>query len=156
MALLSSVLHGKRADKPMVMSGIVVAETEDSPMRLDKWLWAARFFKTRSLAAAAVAGGKVKANGERVKPAKAVQPDDELSIRVGTYEYVVRVRVLSGRRGPAPEAALLYAESAQSKAARAALAARLSAERIYDSREKGRPTKRARRQIIRFKKARVE
>jgi ribosome-associated heat shock protein Hsp15 len=137
-------------------SGIVVAETEGSHIRLDKWLWVARFFKTRSLAAAAITGGKVKANGERVKAARAVRLDDELSIHVGPYEYVVRVRGLSGRRGPAPEAALLYAESAQSKAAREALAARLSAERIYVSHEKGRPTKRARRQIIRFKKARVE
>jgi ribosome-associated heat shock protein Hsp15 len=63
---------------------------------------------------------------------------------------------MSGRRGPAPEAALLYEESVQSKAAREALAARFSAERIYDSHEKGRPTKRARRQIIRFKKSRAE
>lgn len=133
-----------------------MAETEDSPMRLDKWLWAARFFKTRSLAAAAVAGGKVKVNGERVKAAKAIRLDDELSIRVGIYEYVVRARGLSGRRGPAPEATLLYEESVQSKVAREKLAARLSAERIYNSHEKGRPTKRARRQIIRFKKARVE
>ena len=133
-----------------------MAGTEGSAIRIDKWLWAARFFKTRSLAAAAVAGGKVKVNGERVKPAKAIRLDDELSIHVGPYEYGVRVLGLSGRRGPAPEAALLYEESVQSKAAREALAARLSAERIYDSHEKGRPTKRARRQIIRFKKARVE
>ena len=133
-----------------------MAETEGSHIRIDKWLWAARFFKTRSLAAETVAGGKVKVNGERVKAARAVRLDDELSIHVGPYEYAVRVLVLSGRRGPAPEAALLYAESVQSKAAREQLAARLSAERIYDSREKGRPTKRARRQIIRFKKARVE
>jgi ribosome-associated heat shock protein Hsp15 len=137
-------------------SGIVVAETQGSYIRIDKWLWVARFFKTRSLATAAVAGGKVKVNGERVKPAKAIRLDDELSIHVGPYEYVVRVLGLSGRRGPAPEAALLYAESVQSKVAREKLAARLSAERIYDSHEKGRPTKRARRQIIRFKKARVE
>ena len=129
-----------------------MAETKDSPIRLDKWLWAARFFKTRSLAAAAVAGGKVKVNGERVKAAKAVRLDDELSIHVGPYEYGVRVLGLSGRRGPAPEAALLYAESVQSKAAREQLAARLAAERIYDSHGKGRPTKRVRRQIIRFKK----
>ena len=133
-----------------------MAETEGGHIRIDRWLWAARFFKTRSLAAAAVAGGKVKVNGERVKAAKAIRLDDELSIHVGPYEYVVRVLGLSGRRGPAPEAALLYAESVQSKVAREALAARLSAERIYDSHEKGRPTKRARRQIIRFKKARVE
>lgn len=133
-----------------------MAEIKNSPIRLDKWLWAARFFKTRSLAAAAVAGGKVKVNGERVKAAKAIRLDDELSIHVGPYEYVVWVLGLSSRRGPAPEAALLYAESVPSKVAREALAARLSAERIYDSHKKGRPTKRARRQIIRFKKTRVE
>ena len=133
-----------------------MAETEGSPIRIDKWLWAARFFKTRLLAAAAVAGGKVKVNGERVKAAKVVRVDDELSIHIGPYEYAVRVLSLSGRRGPAPEAALLYAESVPSKTARKELAARLSAERIYNSHEKGRPTKRARRQIIRFKKARVE
>jgi len=133
-----------------------VAETKGSQLRIDKWLWAARFFKTRSLAATAVAGGKVKVNGERVKAAKAVRLDDELSIHVGPYEYGVRVLGLSGRRGPAPEAALLYAESVQSQAVRKALATRLSAERIYVSHEKGRPTKRARRQIIRFKKARIK
>ena len=133
-----------------------MAETEGSHIRLDKWLWAARFYKTRSLAAAAVTGGKVKVNGERVKAAKAIRLDDELSIHVGPYEYVVRVLGLSNRRGPASEAALLYAESVPSKAVRKELATRLSAERIYDSHEKGRPTKRARRQMIRFKKARVE
>ncbi len=133
-----------------------MAEIKNSHIRIDKWLWAARFFKTRSLAATAVAGGKAKVNGERVKAAKAIRPDDELSIHVGPYEYVVRVLGLSSRRGPAPEAALLYAESVQSKAAREALATRLSAERIYGSHEKGRPTKRARRQIIQFKKSRVE
>ena len=132
-----------------------MAETQGSHIRIDKWLWAARFFKTRSLAAAAVAGGKVKVNGERVKAAKAIRIDDELSIHVGPYEYGVRVLGLSGRRGPVPEAALLYAESVQSKAAREKLAARLSAERIYDSHGKGRSTKSARRQIIRLKKGRV-
>jgi ribosome-associated heat shock protein Hsp15 len=134
---------------------IVVAETGSSHIRIDKWLWAARFFKTRSQAAVAVAGGKVKVNGERVKAAKAIRPDDELSIHIGPYEYAVRVLGLSGRRGPAPEAALLYEESVQSKVARKELATRLSAERIYDSHGKGRPTKSVRRQIIRLKKGGV-
>ena len=131
-----------------------MAETPVENLRIDKWLWAARFFKTRSLAADAVTGGKVKLNGERVKAAKTIRLDDELSIHVGPYEYRVRVLGLSGKRGPAPEAALLYEESAASKAAREELAARLSAQRVDDSHEKGRPTKRARRQIIRFTKGR--
>jgi ribosome-associated heat shock protein Hsp15 len=134
---------------------IVVAETGSSHIRIDKWLWAARFFKTRSQAAVAVAGGKVKVNGERVKAAKAIRPDDELSIHIGPYEYAVRVLGLSGRRGPAPEAALLYEESVQSKVARKELATRLSAERIYDSHGKGRPAKSVRRQLIRLKKGGV-
>ena len=131
-----------------------MAETPDESLRIDKWLWAARFFKTRSLAADAVTGGKVKLNGERVKAAKTIRLDDELSIHAGPYEYLVRVLGLSGKRGPASEAALLYEESVSSKAAREALAARLSAQRVDDSHEKGRPTKRARRQIIRFTKGR--
>ncbi|TCV80242.1 RNA-binding S4 domain-containing protein [Sulfurirhabdus autotrophica] len=119
-------------------------------IRIDKWLWAARFFKTRSIAADAVAGGKVKVNGERVKAAKAVKVDDELSIHIGPYEFIVRVSGLSGKRGPASEAMLLYEETAGSQAAREALVARLSAERTHVSHEGGRPTKKARRQIIRF------
>lgn len=129
--------------------------TEDSTLRLDKWLWAARFFKTRALAAEAVMGGKVKVNGERVKAAKAVRPDDALNIHIGPYEYVVRVRALSARRGPAPQAAKLYEESAPSKAARNELATRLSAERRLITPAKGRPSKKERRLIIQFKKTRI-
>ncbi len=82
-------------------------------------------------------GGKVNVNGARVKPAKAIRLDDELNIRVGPYEYVIRVLGLSGRRGPVAAAILLYAESVQSKAARETLATRLAAERIYASMEQG-------------------
>jgi ribosome-associated heat shock protein Hsp15 len=131
---------------------MAVAETKGGNVRIDKWLWAARFFKTRSLAAAAVTGGKVKLHGERVKAAKAIRLDDALSIHIGPYEYQLRVRGLSDRRGSAPEAALLYEENAGSKAAREALATRLAAERSTYPQEKGRPSKRARRQLIRFKK----
>ncbi len=119
-------------------------------VRIDKWLWAARFFKTRSLAAQAVAGGKVKLNGERVKGAKAPRVGDELTVRIGPYEYAVVVRTLSPRRGPASEAALLYLETEQSRAAREELAARLRAEGPATPLHKGRPTKKARRRIIRF------
>lgn len=125
-------------------------------VRIDKWLWAARFFKTRALAAEAVAGGKIKVNGERAKPAKAVRAGDELRIHIGPYEHVIRVLGLSSKRGPASVAALLYEEDAESKAARDQLRARLTAERIYAPADKGRPSKRARRELIRLKHARGE
>src|SRR5574340_295217 len=101
--------------------------TAENKVRLDKWLWAARFFKTRSLASQAVDGGKVHCNGERVKPARAVRAGDELRIRQGPYEITVLVRALSERRGPASEAALLYEETPESVAARAALKEQLRA-----------------------------
>ena len=128
-----------------------MTEAKSSDVRIDKWLWAARFYKTRSLAAEAVAGGKVRVNGERAKAAKSIRPGDELRIHIGPYEHVIRVLGLSGRRGPASAAALLYAESEESKAARKQLATRLAAERIYAPSDKGRPNKRARRELIRLK-----
>ena len=86
-----------------------MANTES--VRLDQWLWAARFFKTRSLAAAAAQGGKVHLRGDRAKPARAVRVGDRLQIRRGPYEWVVTVNALSTKRGPAREAALLYEET---------------------------------------------
>lgn len=86
--------------------------------RLDKWLWAARFFKTRSAAAAAVSGGKIHVNGQRVKPAKAVRVDDILDIQRGLSAFEVSVDGLSTQRRPAAEAQGLYTESASSIAAR--------------------------------------
>lgn len=135
---------------------MVSTEADDNTLRIDKWLWAARFFKTRALAAEAVAGGKVKVNGERVKAAKAIRRDDALSIHIGPYEYDVRVLALSARRGSAPQAALLYEESEPSRAARKEMAARLAAERHYAPAAKGRPSKKERRQIIQLKKTRSE
>jgi len=135
---------------------MVATETQDNAMRLDKWLWAARFYKTRTLAAEAVAGGKVKLNGERVKPAKAVRVNDAVRIARGPYEYAVRVLALSARRGSAKEAALLYEESESSQAARKGLADRLAAERRHVAHADGRPSKKERRQIIQFKKSRIE
>ena len=133
---------------------MATTKTEDSTLRIDKWLWAARFFKTRVLAAAAVAGGKVKVNGERVKAARIIRLGDALSIHIGPYEYLVQVRGLSARRGPAPQAALLYEESESSKLARQELAARLSAEARYAAPAAGRPSKKERRQVIQYKKSR--
>src|SRR5918994_6487361 len=94
-------------------------------VRLDKWLWAARFFKTRALAAEAVEGGKIQVNGDRPKRARPVQVGDELRIRLGPYEHIISVRALSDRRGPATQAAGLYEESAASRSAREALAVQL-------------------------------
>ncbi len=133
---------------------MAVTQAEDSALRIDKWLWAARFFKTRVLAAAAVAGGKVKVNGERVKAARSIRLGDGLSIHIGPYEYLVRVRDLSARRGPAAHAALLYNESELSRMAREEIAARLSAEARYATPAEGRPSKKERRQVILFKKSR--
>lgn len=117
--------------------------------RLDRWLWAARFFKTRSLATAAVAGGKVQVNGERAKPAKGVRVGDHLRIRIGPYEHQGVVRGLSERRGPARVAADLWDETAESRTARQRLAEqhRIAPTTHYEG--KGRPTKRDRRRIDR-------
>jgi len=128
--------------------------TESTPpkVRLDKWLWAARFFKTRSLAAEAIAGGKVLVGGERPKPAKLLQTGDEVRVRLGPYEHTVLVRALSERRGPASIAATLYEETSASLAARAKLAEQLRmapAAFVYE--EKGRPTKRDRRELDRLR-----
>src|SRR5258705_11082988 len=85
-------------------------------VRLDKWLWAARFFKTRAASSTAVAGGKVQVNGSRAKPAKQVQVGDTLRVRVGPYEWIVTVRAVTERRGSARDAALFYDESPEGPA----------------------------------------
>ncbi len=126
---------------------------DDGRVRLDKWLWAARFFKTRSLAAEAITGGKVTMHGDRVKPARPLQVGDEIAIRLGPYEHIVHVRALSERRGPATVAATLYEETSESLAARTKLAEQLRlspAPLVYE--EKGRPTKRDRREIDRWRR----
>lgn len=123
---------------------------ERERLRIDKWLWAARFFKTRALAAEAADGGKVKINGARVKPAKTVNIGDELHIHQGRFEFAVTVLGLASRRGPACEAVKLYRESGESRAAREALAEQLKIEADALGERKGRPTKRDRRHIVRF------
>jgi ribosome-associated heat shock protein Hsp15 len=120
-------------------------------VRLDKWLWAARFFKTRALAAEAVEGGKVQLNGDRPKRARALQVGDELRVRLGPYQYIVTVRALSDRRGPATQAAGLYQETEASRSAREALAIQLKSLHSLFGPEKGRPTKKDRREIERLK-----
>ena len=122
----------------------------DSKLRLDKWLWAARFFKTRSLAAAAIQGGKVHVNGARVKPAHVVKLGETLGIRRGADEYSVIVKGLARIRGPASQAAILYEETAQSAQRREALAAERKSQTALVPHPVRRPSKRDRRQIIRF------
>lgn len=120
-------------------------------VRLDKWLWAARFFKTRSLATEAVTGGKVEVNGERAKPAKAIKPGDEVRVRLGPYEHTLIVRALADRRGPASVAQALYAETEASRQARERLAEQMRlAPSGFVYEEKGRPTKKDRRELARF------
>ena len=112
-------------------------------MRLDKWLWAARFYKTRSLAVGGIEGGHVSVNGERAKPAKDVKVGDTIVVRRPPFEHHVVVKGLSERRGSGADAALLYEETAESKARRSVMAAEMKA--LPSPRFKGRPTKKTRR-----------
>lgn len=121
-----------------------------SGLRVDKWLWAARFFKTRSLASDAVSGGKVKVNGITIKPARDIKIGDRLDIANSETRWAVIVKALSDKRGPAPEARLLYEETPESASAREA--ARESRVFVQDPAADihGRPTKRDRRQMDRY------
>ncbi|MFO7541476.1 MAG: RNA-binding S4 domain-containing protein [Thiobacillus sp.] len=119
-------------------------------MRLDKWLWAARFFKTRSLANQAIEHGQVKLDGERVKPAREIRPGDRLDVRIGDFDWVLTVRALAMQRGPAPVAQQLYEEDPASHARRQQQVSDRKLAASPAAAIKGRPTKRDRRQIHRF------
>ena len=123
------------------------------PLRVDRWLWAARFFKTRGLAVEAIAGGRVQVNGARARHAKTVRPGDVIRIRLGPYEHLVTVLAVSARRGPAAAAAQLYAEDPEGKARRLHLAEqhRLAAHAFTYG--EGKPSKKERRELLRFKRA---
>lgn len=129
----------------------VMSSESTDRVRLDKWLWAARFYKTRGLAAEAIDGGKVDVNQARVKRAKMVQVGDEVRIRQTPFEHVVIVRGVSEQRGPASVAATLYDETVESKARRDALKTQIRSLPADDW-ESGRPTKRDRREIERFRR----
>ncbi len=121
-------------------------------MRLDKWLWAARFYKTRALAAAAVEGGKVHLNGQRTKPGKTVAPGSRLQISKDGLEWDIEVAVLPAQRRPASEARTFYVEEDSSRLAReAAIEAQRLARLATPLQTTSRPTKRDRRLIHRFK-----
>ena len=123
---------------------------DDGDIRLDKWLWAARFFKTRQLAVEAINGGKVQIDGQRTKPGRAIRPGTRLSIHKGTLEWDIEVLGLSRQRLCASEAALLYAEEEESRLRRQELARERRELGVGVGRPGERPTKRDRRQIQRF------
>lgn len=130
------------------------ADADESPrVRADKWLWAARFFKTRALALAAINGGKVHLDGNRIKPGRVLKVGETLTIQRGLERFEVTVEALSARRGPASEAQTLYRETGASVELRAAAAEehRLAHSGVAGEERRGRPTKRDRRQIHRFR-----
>jgi ribosome-associated heat shock protein Hsp15 len=122
---------------------------DDAPVRIDKWLWAARIVKTRALAAEAVKGGRVHVNGQAVKPSKDLRPGDRLEITLGQLRLAVVVRGTAERRGPATEAQLLYDETEESRAARERLAAERRLAGAQSTDLGTRPTKRDRRRYER-------
>jgi len=127
-------------------------DVADETVRLDRWLWASRFFKTRALAVEAIDGGRVQVAGQRVKRAKGVGVGDRIRIRQGAFEWQVVVRGLSERRGPAGVAAELYAETPESRTARERLVERLKAAPPPLFSDKGRPSKKQRRDLERLKR----
>ena len=137
-----------------IMKGRPGTDNSEGPaaVRLDKWLWSARFFKTRALAVEAIAGGKVQVNGARAKRSKLIHAGDSVRVRKGPYEYQVTVRVAGERRGSAKEAALLYEELEESRLARERLVEQHRAVVKAFPATKGRPTKKDRRDLDRLKR----
>jgi ribosome-associated heat shock protein Hsp15 len=127
---------------------------ETSEVRLDKWLWAARFFKTRALAATAVSGGKISVNGQRAKPGRVLREGDTLTVPRGPYHYTIIVKSLSRIRGPAPQAEQLYEETEESQRERAAARAQMRLERPPEFDLPGRPSKKHRRDMERWTRRR--
>ena len=139
---------------PMADARKRAATTADAPepgrIRLDKWLWAARFYRTRSLSAQAIDAGQVRLNGDRAKPAQAVRTGDVVSVRKQGVVWTVDITALSDRRGTAADAARLYLEQAESVSARSEEAANRRAAELTQPRFAGRPTKRERRKLADF------
>jgi len=135
--------------------GVRDADAAAAGVRLDKWLWAARFFKTRSLATDAVEAGRVRMAGDRPKPAKAVRIGDQLEVRTEAGIFQIEILALADRRGPASLAQSLYREDPDSRRVREELAARRRSEAFIRP-WKGRPTKRERRAMVRFRRAGAE
>ena len=126
-------------------------ESESNYMRVDRWLWCARFYKTRSLAAGAVKSGKILVDNARIKPAKMIRPGEYLKIRRGPFVHNIEILSLPGARLPAKQAIEVYRETHESLHNRELLANRLKMENINYPKSRGRPTKQDRRDLIRFK-----
>lgn len=120
-------------------------------VRIDKWLWAARFYKTRAMATEAINGGHVHLNGQRIKPSRTVMVGDEISITRPPYTFDIQVKALSEKRGPATIALTLYDENQQSKDKRESLRQQLRLQAANNPSPQKRPDKQQRRKIIRFK-----
>ena len=139
-----------RAPSPVDSFTLMPNPDSSSSVRIDKWLWAARFFKTRSLATEGVNGGKVELNGLRPKPSKEVKVGDQLRVRLGPFIHAITIRALSERRGPAAAAALLFEESPESVAERERLREQHRLAPSIHREEGGRPTKKERRAMSAF------
>ena len=126
-------------------------QTEEQ-QRLDKWLWASRFYKTRALASEAISGGKVHLNGDRVRPSRNIKVGDQLEITRGQFEFHITVEGLNKHRRPASEAQLLYTESQESIEKRKSLAESIRILNANIPHTEKRPSKKQRRQIVRFKR----
>ena len=125
---------------------------EETRQRIDKWLWAARFYKTRSLAAKAVSGGHVEVDGNRVRPARAVSVGQRITLTLGYDTWDITIRALGARRGPATEAQTLYEETTESRDRRAARIAERRRQREERQLDPGRPSSRDRRQMAKLKR----
>lgn len=147
-----------RSTRALCLASPVPPKAHDSSdaLRLDRWLWAARFYKTRPLASAAVKGGKIDVNGTRAKPAKLIRAGDELTIQKDPYRYVVVVRGLSDRRLSAPLAQALYEETRNSVANRELLGQQLKAQADVFRAPRARPSKRARRELERLRRGELD
>lgn len=126
--------------------------TSETRVRVDKWLWAARFYKTRSLAVEALDGGKILVNGEKVKRSRLIGAGDEVRVRMGPFEHIVNVKAVSEKRGSAAIAATLFVETTESKEAREAMAVHVRAMNSGTGYETGRPSKKDRREIEKFRR----
>ena len=126
-------------------------ESESNYMRVDRWLWCARFYKTRSLAAEAVKGGKVLIDNNRIKPSRLIRTGEQLKIKRGPFLYYIEILSLPGARLPAKQAIEVYRETDESLHRRELLANQLKMENLNYPKSRGRPTKHNRRELIRFK-----